>query len=139
MGGGGRYDGLVKLLGGPDQPAIGFALGADRIITLLEEKGKQENPGPDLFIAALGDKAGGLCFQWAIELRKNGLSVEMEYGVKGLKAQMKRADRLKSKKALIVGEDELEKGAGILRDMETKQQQEISIDNIIENLMKTLS
>lgn len=138
VGGGGRYDGLVKLLGGPDQPAIGFALGADRIIALLEEKGGKESPGPDLFIAALGDKAGGLSFLWAIELRKSGLSVEMEYGVKGLKAQMKRADRLKSKKVLIVGEDELEKGVGILRDMVTKEQQEIPFENIIENLMKQL-
>ena len=138
VGGGGRYDGLVKLLGGPDQPAIGFALGADRIVSLLEVKGEQETPGPDLFIAALGDKAWASCFQQAIELRKTGLSVEMEYAVKGLKAQMKRADRLRSKKVLIVGEDELEKGAGILRDMTTKDQQEISLDNITENLMKQL-
>jgi len=136
VGGGGRYDGLVKLLGGPDQPAIGFALGVDRIIALLEEKGEKQSRGPDLFIAALGDKPGDICFQWAIELRKKGLSVEMEYSVKGLKAQMKRADRLKSKKVLIVGEDELEKGLGILRNMITKEQQEIPIDNIIENLMK---
>jgi histidyl-tRNA synthetase len=138
VGGGGRYDGLVKLLGGPDQPAIGFALGADRIIALLEEKGKQESPGTDLFIAALGDMAWKLCFRWAIELRKKSLSVEMDYGVKSLKAQMKRADRLQSKKVLIVGEDELEKGTVILRDMETREQQEIPANNMIENLMKQL-
>jgi histidyl-tRNA synthetase len=138
VAGGGRYDGLVKLLGGPDQPAIGFALGADRLIALLEEKGRQENPGPELFIAALGDKAVNLCFQWGIELRKNGVSVELEYSPKGLKAQMKHADRLRAKKVLIVGQDELEKGIGILRNMETREQQEIPFENIIEKVMKQL-
>lgn len=138
VGGGGRYDGLVRLLGGPDQPAIGFALGADRIMALLEEKGKPQGPGPAFFLAALGDKALERCFQWAIELRKMGLFVEMEYGARSLKAQMKRADRLKSKKVLIVGEEELGKGACILRDMETKEQQEIPVEHIIENLLKHL-
>jgi len=138
VGGGGRYDGLVKLLGGPDQPAIGFALGADRMIALLEEKGKNKNHGPDLFVAALGEETGKLCFQWVIDLRKKGVFVEIEYGAKGLKAQMKRADRLQSKKVLIVGVDELEKGACILRDMDSKEQQEIPVENMVENLLKHL-
>jgi len=132
--GGGRYDGLVKLLGGPDHPAIGFALGAERIVALLEEMGPAETTTPDLYIAALGAEAEKICFGWAMALRKSGILVEMEYASKGLKAQMKRADRLGAGKVLIVGNEELSRGKGILRDMKTKMQHELDLNNAVELL-----
>ncbi len=139
VAGGGRYDGLVKLLGGPNQPAIGFAVGVERIIALMEEAGKAETKRPDLFVAALGENAEKASFNWVTDLRKSGLWVEMDYGGKGLKAQMKRADRFRVKKVLIVGDDELASGKGVLRDMDTKVQEEVGLKDILQNIKKALN
>ncbi|MBL7211781.1 MAG: histidine--tRNA ligase [Desulfobacteraceae bacterium] len=136
--GGGRYDGLVKLLGGPDHPAIGFALGMERVVSLLEEKVASEEKNPDLFVAALGGNAEKVCFNWIMELRKAGMWVEMDYGSKGLKAQMKRAGRLGAKKVFIIGEDELASGKGVLRDMETKVQDEVDLKDSVANLLRAM-
>ncbi len=136
LAGGGRYDGLVKLLGGPDHPAIGFAVGVERVVSLLGKKEKLPIKKPDLFMAAIGEAAEKTCFNWATDLRKSGLWVEMDYGSKGLKAQMKKADQLGVKKVLIIGDDELSSGKGILRDMVTKIQEEVDLENIITNLKK---
>ncbi|MCK5722998.1 MAG: histidine--tRNA ligase, partial [Gammaproteobacteria bacterium] len=132
--GGGRYDGLVKLLGGPDHPGTGFAMGIERLVALLDEDVEQEVRTPDLFIAALGDTAEKKAFDWVNDLRRTGIWVETEYSSKGLKAQMKRAGRLGARKVLIVGEDELASGKGILRDMEKKVQEEVELQNIVNNL-----
>lgn len=133
VAGGGRYDVLVKQLGGPDHPGIGFAIGVERLVALLREK-VEEEPGPALFVAGLGEKAQLEAFRWVNDLRRAGFWVEMEYGSKGLKAQMKKANRLRAKKVFILGDDELNSGKGILRDMETKDQQEVGLDNLVENL-----
>jgi histidyl-tRNA synthetase len=138
VAGGGRYDGLVKRLGGPDHPALGFAIGVERLVTLLDEGKEQMLMTPQLFVAALGEKAEGRAFNWVSDLRKLGVWAEMEYASKGLKAQMKRADRLGARKVFIVGEDELASGKGILRDMETKGQQEISLEDVVKKLVKAL-
>jgi histidyl-tRNA synthetase len=129
--GGGRYDGLSKQLGGPDHPAIGFALGVERLVTLLGEQGRQAAPVPDLFIAGLGPEAEKKVFRWANELRRAGLWVEIDYFSKGLKAQLKRADRLGARKVLIVGDNELASGRGILRDMAAKAQAEMALDDLL--------
>lgn len=136
--GGGRYDGLVQLLGGPDHPAIGFALGVERLVTLLDEERKQESLAPELFVAGLGERAERKVFNWVNDLRKFGIWVEMEYASKGLKAQMRKADRLRAKKVLIVGDDELASGKGILRDMETKTQEKVELKDIVNRLKKVL-
>ena len=136
--GGGRYDGLTKLLGGPDHPGIGFAMGVERLVELMDDAADQETMTPELFVAALGENAERKVFQWVNDLRMTGIRVEMEYATKGLKAQMKRADRLGAKKVLIVGDDELASGKGILRDLSTKEQKEIGLDDLIENLKKEL-
>ncbi len=138
VAGGGRYDGLVKLLGGPDHPATGFAVGMERVIALLEEREESELKRPDLFIAALGKTPEELSFDWAARLRKAGLWVEMDYGSKGLKAQMKKAGRLGARKVLIAGEDELASGKAVLRDMETKEQVDVEIDDIVNRLKKII-
>ncbi len=129
--GGGRYDGLSKQLGGPDHPAIGFALGIERLVTLLDEQGSQAAPVPDLFIAGLGPEAEKKVFRWANDLRRAGLWVEIDYSSKGLKAQLKRADRLGARKVLIVGDNELASGKGILRDMAAKAQTEMALDDLL--------
>ncbi len=139
VAGGGRYDGLVKQMGGPDHPAIGFAVGVERMMELLDGSTKKVNECPELFIAVLGDKAGEKTFPWLSELRRSGIYVEMEYGSKGLKAQMKRADRLGAKRVLIVGDNELASGKGILRDMETKAQFEVDLDSPVEALKKMIA
>jgi histidyl-tRNA synthetase len=138
VAGGGRYDGLVKLLGGPDHPATGFAVGMERVIALLEEREPLEPKRPALFIAALGKTAEELSFDWAARLRKAGLRVEMEYGSKGLKAQMKKAGRLGARKVLIAGDDELASGKVVLRDMETKEQVDMEIEDIVNGLKKIM-
>ena len=136
VAGGGRYDGLIRQLEGPDHPAIGFGIGFERLVALIEDSIKKDYERPDIFLAGLGEIAEKKVFSWTTELRKSGILVEMEYGSKGLKAQMKRADRLGAKRVLIVGDNELASGKGILRDMTTKTQQEINLDNLVEKLKK---
>ncbi|MGM0426341.1 MAG: histidine--tRNA ligase [Thermodesulfobacteriota bacterium] len=134
VAGGGRYDGLVKLLGGPDHPAIGFAVGMERVVALLEAAGRPEPKCPDLFIAALGQRADRASFTWMEDLRKQGFWVETDYGLKGLKSQMKKAGRLNTGKVLIVGDDELNAGEGVLRDMVSKEQIKVDLDQLVHTL-----
>ncbi|MBN2123916.1 MAG: histidine--tRNA ligase [Deltaproteobacteria bacterium] len=133
--GGGRYDGLVRQLGGPDHPAIGFALGVERLVALLREGNREPVDVPDLFIAALGEPARKEAVRWLFGLRSAGLWIEMDYASKGLKAQMKRADRLGARKVLIVGDEELASAKAVLRDMETKKQEDIPLDRLIPSLL----
>ena len=137
VAGGGRYDGLVKALGGPDTPAIGFAIGFDRLAEIVGQLQQTVAPGPRLFIAALGPEAQEKAFAWLSALGAGGTSVEMDYADRSLKAQMKYADRLDAGHVLIVGETELQNGAAVLRNMATKDQQEIPLEGLVENL-KTL-
>ncbi len=136
VAGGGRYDGLVQELGGPPTPAIGFAIGFDRLAEIVGQLQQAPPPsGLQLFIAALGPAAQERAFQWLALLGAKGVSVEMDFADRSLKAQMKRAHRLGAANVLIVGEAELQKGAAQLRDMATKAQGEIALDNIVETLL----
>ena len=134
VAGGGRYDGLVKTLGGPDHPAIGFAVGVERVVALLEASKPVEPRKPDLFIAALGENVSLPAFQWMTALRKQGLWVELDYGGKGLKSQMKKANRLDAQNVLIVGDDEAAAKKAILRDMNTGEQTEVDFNNLVSTL-----
>lgn len=136
IAGGGRYDKLVEEFGGPDTPAIGFAIGEERVVELLEGQGSAVQEGPDLFVAALGKEAEDRTFVWVQELRKAGMECEMEYKSLSLKAQMKRADRMGAKRVLIVGDNELEKGRGVLRDMATKEQIEVPLATLVDEFIK---
>ena len=138
VAGGGRYNGLISQLGGPDHPGIGFALGVERLVALVEESIKKDYDKPEIFLAGLGDNAEKKVFGWVTELRRSGIMAEMEYSSKGLKAQMKKADRLGAKRTLIVGDDELASGKGILRDMATKTQQEVGLNNLAEEIKKII-
>jgi histidyl-tRNA synthetase len=138
VAGGGRYDGLVKALGGPDTPAIGFAIGFDRLAEIVGQLQPASPSGPRLFLAALGSQAQAKAFEWLSILGASGLSVEMDYAHRSLKAQMKRADRLNAGHVLIVGESELQKGAAVLRDMSTKAQQAVPVDGLEQHIIKIL-
>lgn len=139
VAGGGRYDGLVKALGGPDMPATGFAIGLDRLAELAAAGGRDLEKGPDLFIAALGNESRKRAFQWVCQLGLAGVQAEMEYGDKSLKSQMKRANRLKAGWVLILGENELAAGAAVLRDMATREQQEVPLDGVVEKIKAVLA
>ncbi len=129
---GGRYDGLVKSLGGPDIPGVGMAIGMERLLLLLN------NPVAgvinDLFVAALGREAREEVMPWIRDWRRLGLRVQMSYDDKSLKAQLKQAHRLGSDYVLIVGEDELEKEEIILRDMNTKEQITLPMDEVVSRV-----
>ncbi len=138
VAGGGRYDGLVKELGGPQIPATGFAVGFDRLAEISALKPSDYERKPDIFVAALGEKSQSLTFEWICRLGLNGIGAEMDFGDKSLKSQMKRADRLGASYVLIVGDKELEEEAAILRNMATKEQTSVALDNVIENIEQIL-
>jgi histidyl-tRNA synthetase len=122
--GGGRYDGLVKDLGGPDRPGFGFAAGLARLGLALGE-GRGEPPGGRAFVVAIGDDGRAEALRLLRELRQAGLPAQMEFEARGVRAQMKRADRLLARVALIVGGDELARGEVTLRDMKTGDQRAV--------------
>jgi histidyl-tRNA synthetase len=134
VAGGGRYDALMELLGGPPYPAIGFAVGMERVIALLKEMGPAGKESPDLFVAALGERAQEIAFKWIQQLRKADLATEMDYSSRSLKAQLKYADRIGARKVLMIGDNELNSGTAILRDMSTGSQDEVKLDGLIERL-----
>jgi histidyl-tRNA synthetase len=129
---GGRYDGLVKELGGPDTAAVGFAMGIERIV-LLQEKAIPQGfeKEVDVFIAYLGDDAKKASFPLAFNLRKNGVSVEMDYANKSLKSQMKRSDKLGANFTFIIGEEELQKGVVKVRNMKESSEEDIKLEDVI--------
>ena len=138
VAGGGRYDGLVGELGGPDIPATGFAIGFDRLTELTGLAAGQFYRKPDIFVAALGDKSRLLAFEWICAFGDEGMRAEMDFAGKSLKSQMKQADRLEAGHVLIVGDDELGKGEAILRNMETKEQVPVPLDSLIRNIKEKI-
>ena len=128
---GGRYDGLIEALGGPATPAIGFAMGMERIMHLLPESTAKIAP-LQLFIAPLGDRAAQLLFPVLYTLRQKKIRSEMGKPGSALKRHMKQADRLGAAFVLIAGEDELAAEALILRNMSTKAQVTLPLSNLSE-------
>ncbi|NPA15233.1 MAG: histidine--tRNA ligase [Deferribacteres bacterium] len=126
---GGRYDYLVEELGGPSVPGIGFAIGEERAVAMLKNRKKLTPPAPLFFFAVLGDAAKKKCIPIVLELRKRGVYTEMEHENRSLKSQMRKANRLKARYAVMVGEDELEKGRAVVRDMEKKEQFDIELSS----------
>lgn len=134
---GGRYDGLVESLGGPALPGIGFAIGLERLVLMKGED--QELPArPDLFLAALGEEAAEQAFLLMSKLQRSGVKAEMDYMGKSLKAQMRRANKLKTRFTLILGEDELRTGTAELKDMDESNQVQVALDGLDRELLKRL-
>ncbi len=130
--GGGRYDGLVSQLGGPETAAVGFGLGIERLLLLLDEEGIEipEAKGCDIFIAAMGENAKFKAFELSKELRCEGFDVIIDVCERSLKAQLKYADRLGARYCAVIGENELEKGVAALRDMNNSTQEDVEFKNI---------
>jgi len=133
IGAGGRYDGLVAQIGGPQVSGIGFAFGVDRLVLALQASapGIDEEiaaeMAPELFIAPLGAAAEAAALTVARRLRRAGLRVELDGG-RSLKSLMRRADKLKAKQVMILGEEELAQRRATLRDMEAKQDRKLAVD-----------
>jgi histidyl-tRNA synthetase len=128
--GGGRYDGLVKQLGGADKTGIGFAAGMERLVLALPESAPIAAPGR-AFVVAIGEDGRAAAWRLIRELRQAGLPAQMELEARGVRAQMKRADRLATRVTLIVGGDELARGEVTLRDMATGEQRAVARDAVV--------
>ena len=128
--GGGRYDYLIEELGGKSAPAIGFAAGLERLILALNNENVKEVKSPDIFMIVLGDEAIKTSFNLANQLRKNNLIVIMETLRRSLKSQMKEANKLGSKFAVIIGDDEIKNQKAIIKNMETGNQSDVSFNKI---------
>jgi histidyl-tRNA synthetase len=135
--GGGRYNGLMKELGGPDLPGLGFAIGQERLLEILPQAvgdaGKSR-----VFLAALGAAARDRAFPLLQELRQAGLAADMDFEGRSLKAQMSMADRLGASFVVILGERELERDEVVLRHMATSQQQTVPTAQLLPRLAAQL-
>ena len=140
VGAGGRYDGLVEQLGGPrNVPGIGFALGMERLILLLQQQEEVSRPKMiDLFVVGLGEAALKFVFPLVHVLRKTGMQAVMDHEGRSLKSQMKQANKAGAGFALIIGENELVEGKAVLRNMESQEQEEIGIGSNLEAISAML-
>lgn len=125
VGAGGRYDGLIEMLGGPPVSGIGFAMGMERLILLLEQQNTNNAPEDalDIFLAAPGDGALVSCLCLARQLREKGLRTGLDYSGRSLKAQLKQAARGNARFVLIAGEEDWARGEGVLRNMASGEQE----------------
>ncbi len=140
VGGGGRYDGLAKEIGGRDTPAIGFAIGLERVIMTMKVQGVQVPPWPhpQIFLAYHGSKAKEEGLRLVDRLRKAGLRAIMSFGDRSLKAQMREADREGVEYTLILGEKERQRGEVTAREMATGQETQVEIGHLEEWLRERL-
>jgi histidyl-tRNA synthetase len=123
--GGGRYDGLVKALGGPDLAGIGFAAGIERLVLALPADLQYGTVRPEVYVAAIGGAAREAAFVLLRDLRSAGVRAQADYEARTLKAQFKRADRLGAGLVLVLGDDELARGEVTVRDMKTGVQEAV--------------
>lgn len=136
--GGGRYNGLLELLGGPSQTGIGFALSIERLLLALEEEGIEldvENEF-DLFVVTMGEAADRYAVKLLNQLRKNGVKTDKDYMNRKIKGQMKQADRLNAKYTIVIGDQELENNQIDIKNMETGESESIQLDQIVDYFHK---
>lgn len=140
VAGGGRYDGLIEEMGGNPTPAVGFATGLERVLLALEKQGllPETKKQTDAFVVALGEAAQKPAFRLLQQLRGAGLKALMDYAGRSMKAQMKQAGKAGARFALILGEDEIKENAVMLKDMEKSQQQKVSLDEVIDQIKKSI-
>ena len=130
--GGGRYDNLISEIGGPDTPGVGFGLGIERLLLVMEAAGIEipKVETADVFIACLGDRAKTAGLSIAKDLRAKGIKTCIDVMDRGLKAQLKYSDRLGASYSIVIGDDELDKGVIALRDMKNSSQKEVKIEDL---------
>ena len=138
VGGGGRYDGLAEVLGGPPTPGIGFALGLDRILAAVREEGASVpgELGPACFVVSIGPEAGGVATRLVDDLRNAGIPAATAFEERPLKAQLKMADRSGAAYAAIVGEREITAGSVTLRRLSDGVQEQVPIDDVVNWLSR---
>ena len=138
--GGGRYDSLVEEFEGPPTPCFGFALGMERLISVIPFGDKKDlESRPDIFVVCLGEEAKFVTFKIIHELRRDGFSVDQDYAGGSMKSQMRKANKSASRFSLIVGENEIKSGKYLLKDMETGSQNEIPATDLINTIKKQLA
>ena len=132
--GGGRYDGLVSQLGGPDRAGIGFAAGLERLVLAMPEG--PGTPEPDVFIVALGEEARQPAHRLARDLRRGGVATLVDYDARSLRAQMKRADKTGARRVLILGDEELACDEVTIKDMRSGEQMRVARAEVVQRLIK---
>ncbi len=139
--GGGRYDKLIEMLGGPPTPGIGFGMGIERVILSLKQQGIQPPPlpAPRVQVSPLGEAARVPALQLVRRLRNAGIAALLAFGNRSLKAQLKAADRAGIAYTLILGEQELAAGAVLARDMVSHAQEAVALEGIVEWLRRRLT
>ena len=131
--GGGRYDGLVEDLGGQHTASLGFAMGLERLMLLMEAQGCEfpQAEKPDLFIVALGEKATLKALEIAKDMREEGFSALLDLNQRSIRAQMKYADKLGAKFNVVIGDNEVENKIAKLKNMQTGEETEINLDTFV--------
>ncbi|UJL44935.1 histidine--tRNA ligase [Virgibacillus sp. NKC19-16] len=140
LAGGGRYDGLIEEFDGPRTPGIGFGMGLERLLMALEAEGREipTDKQLDCFLVAVGEQPEKEAVRLVHELRKSNIQVDKDYQGRKMKSQFKAADRWKAKYVLILGEDELEKQIVNVRSMDTGEQEEIPMSQLVERMQEKL-
>lgn len=136
--GGGRYDGLVELMGGQKQPAVGFGMGLERLKLVMEACGAPmpEEPRCDIALIPLGARASVRCSAMAADLRTDGFYAETDLMNRSLKAQLKYANKIGARYTMVIGDSELEAGKARLKDMDSGEEQEVAFDRLADVLME---
>jgi len=136
--GGGRYNGLVEDIGGPDAPGIGFAMSIERLLLALEAEGAEleVEDGLDIYLVAMGDEAKLKSAELISSFRAKGISADMDYIDRKMKAQMKSADRLGAKFVIVIGDSELEEMSVNVKEMETGNQEKIPFSELVNYLLE---
>ena len=139
--GGGRYDGLIGQMGGKDTPALGFGMGIERLLLLLENQKTEIPPEPkcDLYIATMGNAAELKATEISSSLRFDGFEVQTDICSRGLKAQMKFADKIGAKFSMVLGDNELQNNKAVIKNMATGDTSETALDNISDKLSSLIN
>ena len=134
--GGGRYDHLIEELGGPPIPGVGFGLGIERLLLLMDanEAYFPEDQGVEVFIAVMGERAKAFGLKLCREMRQKGIVAEMDTLARNIKGQFKYADRLNARYTLVIGDNELDKGVVSLKDMAASSKREVAIEDIYKEI-----
>ncbi|MBN4067366.1 histidine--tRNA ligase [Simkania negevensis] len=138
VGAGGRFDSLIRDLGGPNLPGVGFATGIERVIQTMVAQGIPfpARPVVDFFLIPLGERARGVCFEILCSLRREGIPSDMDLTGKKLKVVMKHADRAGVKHVVVVGDNEIEAGKVEVQEMATGKKRAVDLADIIQSILK---
>ena len=136
--GGGRYDHLIEEVGGPDMPGVGFGLGKERLLMLMEQNGHQfgGTTAPELFIAYIGKEAKLFSMGLLSKLRTSGIRAVVDANDRNLKGQMKYANKIGAAYTVVIGDDEVSSGMLTLKDMETGEQTSVATEDLISHIRK---